>query len=245
MKFDPVALDAAARPAWPALRSIDIDGWDVRLSGGYTGRANSTTTTGTGALPLDERIARIEAAYADGGQPPIFRMPDFTDPAIGHALDARGYAPLHRHSLVLAANDPARNDEASVRITHAPDMAWLDTHAAADGVPLEQRALHDELFRRTPLPRLFAAAYDGAAIVSVAMTVLVGDLAVVQGVGTLATARRQGHGRRVMRALLAEAWRREARQVVLQVSATNEAAQPMYDALGFDPVYRYAYRKRG
>jgi ribosomal protein S18 acetylase RimI-like enzyme len=244
MMFDPATLDAAARPAWPALRSVEIDGWEARFSGGYTGRANSTTTAGTGTLPLDERIARVEAAYAAANQPPLFRIPDFTDPAVEHVLDTRGYEPLQRPSCVLTARDPLRGDEATVRIARDPDSAWLDAHAAADAVPPGQRAMHDALFQRTPAPRLFAAALDGHRVVAVAMTVLIGSLAVVQGVGTVPDARRRGHGRRVMRALLAAAWRDGADSTVLQMSATNDAARPMYEALGFRETYRYAYRKR-
>jgi ribosomal protein S18 acetylase RimI-like enzyme len=244
VKFDPVALDAAARPAWPALRSVDVDGWEARFSGGYTGRANSTTTVGTGRLPLDQRIARIEAAYQDAGQAPLFRIPDFTDDDVGAALTACGYAPLFRHSCVLASNDPVRGEEPSVRINRDPTLDWLDAHAEADAVGAEQRAMHDELFHRTPAPRLFAAALDGSRVVAVAMTVLAGDLAIVQGVGTAAEARRRGHARRVMRALLAEAWRQGARSTVLQVGANNEAAQPMYATLNFETIYQYAYRRR-
>ncbi len=202
------------------------------------------TTTGDGVLPLDERIARVEAAYQEAGQAPLFRIPDFTDEAVTAALNARGYEPPFRHSCVLASNDPARSDEPSVQIHHDPTCDWLDAHAQADGVGIEQRAMHDDLFRRTPAPRLFASVLDGSHVVAVAMTVLIGDLAVVQGVGTLEAARRRGYGRRVMRALLAEAWRQGTRSTVLQVGANNDAAQPMYMSLNFERIYQYAYRRR-
>jgi ribosomal protein S18 acetylase RimI-like enzyme len=241
--FDRRALDAASRPAWPALRSIEIDGWEARFSGGYTGRANSTTTVGGGALPLDERIARIEAAYAEARQPPWFRIPDFSHDEVTEALDARGYSAAFRGAFVLAAADPARGDETAIRITPDPESGWLDTHAAADEVPAQQRGVHDALFAKVPAPRLFAGALEDRRIVSVAMVALVGDLAVIQGVGTHAGFRRQGHARRVLRALLAEAWRRGARAAMLQVAVGNEAAQLIYAALGFKRIYQYSYRR--
>ncbi|MDB5366741.1 MAG: acetyltransferase, family [Rhodospirillales bacterium] len=225
------------------MRSVEIDGWEARFSGGYTGRANSTTTVGEGKLALDDRIARIEAAYAEAGQPPWFRIPDFSDDEVTRALDARGYSEAFRGALVLAAADPERGNEIGIRITRDPEADWLDAHAAADNVPPQQRAVHDALFAKVGTPRWFAGALEGQRIVSVAMVALIGELAVIQGVGTRAESRRRGHARRVMRALLAESWRHGARGAMLQVAVDNDVAQAMYGGLGFERTYQYAYRR--
>jgi N-acetylglutamate synthase len=238
-------LDRISRLVWPALRSIDVDGWEVRLSEGYTGRANSTTTLDEGgALPLASRIAAVEQAYDEALRPPWFRIPDFTDKSIDAALDARGYGRPFRAARVLTSADPVRDTEAALRIASTPEPAWLDTHAVADAVAADQRAAHDALFHRMPAPRLFAAALDGPQMVAVAAAALHGDVAFVHGVGTHPAARRRGHAGRVLRGLFDAAYREGARFFALQVGADNEAASPIYASLGFDEAYRYAYRRR-
>ncbi|MCU1569636.1 MAG: rimI [Naasia sp.] len=63
----------------------------------------------------------------------------------------------------------------------------------------------------------------------------------VQTVAVADTARRRGLGRALMLALLAEADRRGAERVFLEVRADNDGAQHLYRSLGFEQI---AVRKR-
>ena len=58
----------------------------------------------------------------------------------------------------------------------------------------------------------------------------------VQTIAVLASARRRGLGRRLLRALLDEARERGAREVFLEVRADNPAAQTLYRSEGFDEI---------
>lgn len=77
------------------------------------------------------------------------------------------------------------------------------------------------------------AAYAGLAVL--------GDEAHVMTIGTAPGRQRQGIGRALLRALLAEARRREVRQTVLEVRVDNAAAIALYESEGFVQV---AIRKR-
>jgi ribosomal-protein-alanine N-acetyltransferase len=58
----------------------------------------------------------------------------------------------------------------------------------------------------------------------------------VQTIAVLASARRRGLGRRLLRALLDEAVRRGAREVFLEVRADNPGAQTLYRSEGFEEI---------
>jgi len=83
---------------------------------------------------------------------------------------------------------------------------------------------------------LYLAARVGGELVGFAgASVAVGEMHLL----TLAVApacRRQGYGERMLRALLAEAYRRGARRATLEVREGNQAARALYEKYGFVPV---------
>jgi [ribosomal protein S18]-alanine N-acetyltransferase len=62
------------------------------------------------------------------------------------------------------------------------------------------------------------------------------DEAWVQNIAVRRDAQRRGIGRALLLELLAEAERREARRVLLEVAVTNAPAQKLYAAYGFEPI---------
>ncbi|RFA11273.1 ribosomal-protein-alanine N-acetyltransferase [Subtercola boreus] len=58
----------------------------------------------------------------------------------------------------------------------------------------------------------------------------------IQTIAVAPDARRQGLGRLMMEALIAEAVSRGARRLFLEVRADNPGAQTLYDDLGFAPI---------
>lgn len=78
---------------------------------------------------------------------------------------------------------------------------------------------------------------DGA-LLGWAGVMVVGPDAEVLTVGTVPAARRRGIGRRLLRALLAEAARRGASQVFLEVRVDNDAAIALYEDEGFTRLGR-------
>lgn len=64
----------------------------------------------------------------------------------------------------------------------------------------------------------------------------------VNNIAVRRDAQRRGTGRELLEALLAEAARRGARRILLEVAADNEAAQKLYAGYGFEAVaVRHGY----
>lgn len=239
-------LDAASLAAWPAVTTLDIDGWLLRFAGGYTKRANSATPLAPAVGDDPARtIAAVEAAYRTRGLPPIVRLPSFAPAALDSLLADRGYRLLDP-SLVLARPLDAADRTAAASLRAVGDAdAWLAAHDALAGPrPAAATAAHRRILRLLPGRPCFAALADpvDGRLVAAGLGVLVEGRLGVFDVVTDPTRRRRGHARRLLGALLAWGVAAGAEEAFLQVVAANAPARRLYDGLGFRLAYRYHYR---
>jgi ribosomal-protein-alanine N-acetyltransferase len=89
-------------------------------------------------------------------------------------------------------------------------------------------------------------AWDGNAPCGFVLARDLGGEIEILALGTLCRRRRQGIGRALMEAAIAEAGRRGGSSIVLEAAADNEAARRLYAGLGFAPVGHrpHYYRRR-
>jgi ribosomal-protein-alanine N-acetyltransferase len=86
----------------------------------------------------------------------------------------------------------------------------------------------------------------GAGLLGTGGLLTVGETAQILTVGVLPAARRRGVGRLLVRALVAEARRRRATEVLLEVREDNHAAQRLYTGEGFTVLgKRRGYYEQG
>lgn len=238
-------LEEVALNAWPSLHTIVYDGWLVRMSNGYTRRANAVHPFYASSLPLDEKIDTCERLYAEHGLPAIFKLTDAAQPAeLDAALDARGYCfdPGARiMTLALTAAPPLHP---AARIETAVSDAWIGHYTRLNA----ERARHNDI-----LLRLFSAIPAPAAYVTLArdeQVVGIGMAAAERGnVGLFGLAvdpafRRQGLGMQLVDTCLAWGAEQGARRAYLQVHPENQPAIRLYERAGFNDAYRYWYRQQ-
>ena len=232
-------IEAQAAMAWPAVRSVVMGNWLVRLSDGYTKRANAASAIGAGAR-LGAVLPAIEAVYAAHGRPALFRLTSLADPDADALLAAAGYAACDP-SVVMVARGTG-DTGGDCRIAPRPDSTWLALSASIAGHGPMEAAAHAALLNRIVQPACFATVFAGETAVGVGIGVA-GDAMV--GLFALAVApghRRGGHGRAIVACLRRWADTIGARSVWLQVADDNGAAIALYAAMGFTAAYRYHYR---
>lgn len=230
---------------WPAVHSIELDGWRIRLSGGVTSRANSVLPLRS---PLDPvaALAEVEQIYAARGLRPCFQLSPGAEPAALEALlETHGYEP-DRPSLVQTAGAATAlrllsADGVDVSVHDTPDEAWMDRwwsvdgRGGADAYAVARRIL-------TGGPALYASLRDGAGTAAVARLALVEDWGGLYCLAVRPDARGRGHARAVLAALLAAGVCEGATRTWLQVLETNHPARSLYEAVGFSTAYAYHYR---
>ena len=242
-RVEDAGLNASAPPQqrW-------LDGWLVRYSPGKAKRARCINAVAAGRLPLEDRLRRAQAVYAEAGLPALVRITPFTQPA---GLDAwladRGWARLDDTRVMVCTGLPAGEpaplpDGTCWEPLEAP--AFAETVGALRGSPLGQRRAHAERLAFSPVP------YRGFAIRSVADgSVLAcgqfareGDLVGIYDVFCHPQARGLGLATVLCEHLLTLARLEGAAASYLQVEADNHPARRIYQRLGFADAYSYHYR---
>ncbi len=244
---DPADLDLVpgterrAFNAWPAQRVEARGGWEFRLSGGFTKRANSANAVAPGVSFTGIRAA-AEAFYAERGQAAIFRLSPLAPPEADAELAAAGYR-LFDPSLVLSRQIlPPAAEHPAVEITSTPSAAWLDGFAAANGVAGRHHALHHAMVAAIAAPAAFATLHEAGHAIGFGLAVAEDGAVGFYDIVIAPERRGRGHGRALMGALLDWGRRAGAHWAYLQVRGENQAALRLYASLGFTELYRYHYR---
>lgn len=244
-------VEEAGFNAGPAVQTILLDGWVLRLGDGYTKRANSANPTYPAAeTDLGAKVARCEAVYRGHGRPPIFRLTTFgCPPGLDELLAARGYAHADP-TLVLTRSlaDPAGLPDARVEgaLEELAIEPWLACFVAASGatVDRERQAKHAAMLARIGDGACFGALRlpGEAEPAACGLGVVDGDLVGLFDIVTDRERRGRGYGGALVLGLLRRAAERGAGTAYLQVTAANAPAVRLYTALGFAEAYRYWYR---
>jgi ribosomal protein S18 acetylase RimI-like enzyme len=119
------------------------------------------------------------------------------------------------------------------------DQALRESTPHADELE-ERRAIANH----APSPRTFAVHTDESGPLAVGMSAAAGDLAGIFLMRTVPSARRQGHARQVLRALLAWARANGAANAFLQVDGDNAPAVALYEGEGFAALTSYCFWRR-
>jgi ribosomal protein S18 acetylase RimI-like enzyme len=237
-----VLLEELNLNAWPALKTVHLDGWLLRSAGGETRRPNSVNIFGRSTIPLADKIAAAEAIYRNWSRPCIFRVTPLVDVEIPGLLDARGYASEGATFVQTAALCGARMPE-RVELIEQVSEEWI--HAALDirGVRgAGERDIFRSQHRAIGVAATWALMREGSRALACGCATAERGWSGLTGIYVHAEARRRGLARAVTQALLSWAAGKGARQTWLQVEQTNAAAVALYASLGFRTKYHYHYR---
>lgn len=234
--------------AWPGLTTYLYDGVVVRLADGYTKRANSATPLYAGRRPWGEKIAAVEGIYRQAGQPTIFRLVSFRpeteqvdallndqrydhlDPTLVLALELSD-SPLQSSGNAAPANPETVGVEAFLTRYHELQNAVID--------PRHQKILRQAAGQ----PRCLLIQENGRPL-AVGLGIFAGTTLGIFDIFTHPDRRRRGLGRAIVTALLNWGSDRGATTAYLQVMENNRPAIQLYQKLGFNPHYRYWYRRK-
>lgn len=255
------AMERAAARAWPALETVDIDGWTWRCSGGGTRRANSVlpldfhagATPGNyagdtpgkhaGATPenVDRALDAVETRYRARGLKSYFQVSAIAQPSdLDARLAARGYIFEEPCRLMARRLEPMPMP-AHVEVAPAPSDAWLAIYGAE--LDASRLAAVPDVLARVPAPRAFFLVHRGGEALATALCVVSPDgVAIIECVATRTDRRRAGAAATVMDGLESWAATNGATVAALQVVETNSAARALYAARGYRDVGRYHYR---
>jgi ribosomal protein S18 acetylase RimI-like enzyme len=244
MRADPVLvrrLEELCFNAWPALRTVLVGGWVVRLADGHTRRANAASPIHPESLPSGAVIDLIEDLFVRAGLDPVYRLTGLQPPEFEDSLRARGY--VDNEPVVVLRSPPLEQTWAHPSVAIAPNASdeWLRDALAAYGYEAELEPGLRRIFDDIVWPCGFATVRHGDRDVAWGLAVVEADHVGLFDLVVASDCRGRGYGRRLVRSLLG--WGRSlgARNAYLQVRTENEAALSLYHSLGFTDVYGYRH----
>ncbi len=236
-RLEELTLNSSAPPG-----QLLYDGWLLRFSPGKAKRARSVNAVYPSRLPFGDKLVHCEAVYAERGLPAIFRLSEHTEPGLDAFLEARGYGVFDHTDVRVAAIDPARLDGPPVAVPRLEE--WFDMVGDLRGSPIAHRSSHLARLASLPLAMIGVAILEDGVPLATGLAILEDGHVGLFDVVTREGARRRGHGRAIVAALLR--WGRDlgATRAYLQVDSANAPALAMYAAFGFARAYGYWYRGR-
>ena len=252
MSFDPALLsrieDAGLNASAPPQQRW-LDGWLIRFSPGKARRARCINAVALGCLPLEQKLALAEAAFAEAQLPMMVRITPFSQPHdLDRQLEARRWPRIDDTRVMLSTTLDALSEDALPR-----DLVWqpMGHNAFAQAVgqlrgsPLAQRQAHAQRLELSPVPfnALAIRRESDGALLACGQFAREADLVGLYDVFTAAASRGAGLARRLCSRLLAQARAAGARSAYLQVEGDNQAARSLYRRLGFADGYAYHYRE--
>lgn len=250
-QFDPTWLarieEAGLNAAAPPQQRV-LGGWVLRLSPGKAKRARCVNALAVGELPLDDLLARAEAAFAQAGLPFIVRITPFTQPAtLDATLAARG---LQRFDDARVMVRPRLDGPVLVAqplpdgaVFEAPGHeAFAEAVGRLRGLPPAQRQAHAERLQASTVPYTGVLLQRGGELLACGQMAIEADRVGLYDIFTAPGHRGQGLAAALCTHLLGLARTQGARCAYLQVEADNRVAQRLYARLGFADAYGYHYR---
>ena len=228
-------LYEAITTTWPARRTRQEAGWEIRDGAGGGKRVSAVTLAQKDLADIDW----IEATLTAQGQEHLFMIRD-GDEILDEALAARGYEIIDPVTLYLCetaylrpAPLPRAQSYCIWEPLHIMSEIW-----AAGGIHAPRIALMHRV--QTPKTALLARIGDTPA--GVGFLALDGEIAMLHAVEVLPSFRRRGVAKKLMAQAAKWADDHGARYMALMTTRDNKAANRLYSSLGMRPVGHYHYR---
>jgi N-acetylglutamate synthase len=240
-------LEALVARAWPALTVLDLDGWRLRSSRGFTRRGNSVWPRASGdRLDLATKLANVERHYAARGLAAVFQIGPAPEPkGLDRVLAERGYRasePVEvRTARIEDLPGSGQPPPRGFSVLDEPHRRWLAVWAQG-GARGAQTDLAVRILSRAPEPSAYAVLRVDGADVAVGRGILDGGWLGIADVVTTPAWRGRGAARLLLAGLASWGSARGAELAWLAVEAGNRAALTLYRAAGFRRAFSYRYR---
>jgi len=229
---------------WPALDTMEYDGWLLCTANGFTKRANSISILHASTLDIEDKLTFVEQYYQSKNIPAIFKIGrSELDTQLDQYLEQHNYDKL-ASTLVLSTTltelSPPTTTE--VEILEHISIKWIEHYCQFSGNSEEVIRTMIDMLTRIDTTTLLITLKNNNKAVACGLGVIEDGYVGVYCIATDPEHRHSGYGEQLMLNLLHCAKERGAHSSYLVVEESNEMARKLYDKLNFKLQYQYWYR---
>lgn len=238
-------IETLSYKALPALERRYYDGWLIRYANGYTKRANSVNPIYASDIDIDLKLSQCETFFTRKQLPIVFKMTDNAYPQnLDDLLAQQHYEKIAETGVYTMSMVGQGNPSADVQISTTFTDSWLNTFADLNNISTDNRATLKDMLKLIPTRCGFLQLMDGDDVIGVALGVMDDIWMGIFDVVVHPNHRGNGHGRKIIDALLHWGAEQGGETAYLQVQADNTVASNLYQSIGFSEQYRYWYRRK-
>ena len=229
-----IELEKLSDLTWPAQEIVEYGKWRLRISDGFSMRANSVLPIGEPPIDLASAVDEITHIYREKKLKPTFSIPLPIFDELDRYLEQHGWnIKIDANFLIrdIGAIEVSSDPQFSIEILDYPSEEWLETNSDQ---PLEK------IMRR--YPARYGAIKIGEQIIAVGRIATLGSWAIVTRLFVNPSFRGKGVAKNLMNNLLSAAVSDGATKVALQVDNENGAALALYQSMGFTTHHKFVYR---
>lgn len=234
-----IELEKISDETWPAERAIEYGKWRLRISDGFTMRANSVLPLGAGPIgeppaELEDAVKEVIKIYRENNLTPTFTIPMPIFEELDNFLENKGWQiKVGADFLIRDIGEPDLENRSGfyVEILDYPSTQWLEVQSDQ---PL------DKLMRR--YPARYGAIKSGIEVIAVGRIATSGSWSLATRLFVAPAHRGKGIAKILMNHLLAAASGDGATKIGLQVDVENGAGLALYQSMGFRSHHKYIYR---
>ena len=229
-----IELEKLSDLTWPAQEIVEYGKWRLRISDGFSMRANSVLPIGEPPIDLASAVDEITHIYREKKLKPTFSIPLPIFDELDRYLEQHGWnIKIDANFLIrdIGAIEVSSDPQFSIEILDYPSEEWLETNSDQ---PLEK------IMRR--YPARYGAIKIGEQIIAVGRIATLGSWSIVTRLFVNPSFRGKGVAKNLMNNLLSAAVSDGATKVALQVDNENGVALALYQSMGFTTHHKFVYR---
>ena len=229
-----IELEKLSDLTWPAQEIVEYGKWRLRISDGFSMRANSVLPIGEPPIDLASAVDEVIGIYRENKLKPTFSIPLPIFDELDRYLEQRGWnIKIDANFLIrdIGAIEVSGHPQFSVEILDYPSKEWLEVNSDQ---PLEK------IMRR--YPARYGAIKSGEEVIAVGRIATLGSWSIVTRLFVNPSFRGKGLAKALMNNLLSAAVTDGATKVALQVDNENGAALALYQSMGFTTHHKFVYR---
>lgn len=229
-----IELEKLSDLTWPALEIIEYGEWRLRISDGFSMRANSVLPIGEPPIDLASAVDEVTSIYRENNLKPTFSIPLPIFDELDRYLEQRGWnIKIDANFLIrdIGAIEVSGHPQFSIEILDYPSKEWLEVNSDQ---PLEKIMLR--------YPARYGVIKSGEEVIAVGRIATLGSWSIVTRLFVNPSFRGKGLAKALMNNLLSAAVTDGATKVALQVDNENGAALALYQSMGFTTHHKFVYR---